>query len=222
MTNRIGIVSCVWRRIERLPILLRQLEAQTDQDFDLWLIVNDASLERQVTEQAQRSDLHTIVQVNNTNRGPFARIETMHENADNYDWFMTLDDDLDFGPQLVAQWRAEALPDTVRGWKGFRFTGNYWQREPVAAGETCHYLWGSNLFVPADVVRDDDVATLNTHNGQCDDLWLCYYADHILGFDLRPADVDVGSVIDGKDSYHGLHQYKIEFLEMLRAEGWAV
>jgi len=29
-------------------------------------------------------------------------------------------------------------------------------------------------------------------------------------------------VIDGKDSYHGLHQYKIQFLEMLRAEGWAV
>lgn len=222
MTTKIGIVSCVWRRIERLPLLLRQLEAQTDPDFDLWLIVNDANLEGQVTKQALRSDLHTIVQVNDTNRGPFARIEIMHENADSYDWFMTLDDDLDFGPQLVAQWRAAALPDTVRGWRGFRFAGNYWQREPVAAGALCHYLWGSNLFVPADVVRDDDIATLNTYNGQCDDLWLCYYANHILGMDLRPADVDVRSVIDGKDSYHGLHQYKAEFLDLLRAEGWAV
>ena len=55
-----------------------------------------------------------------------------------------------------------------------------------------------------------------------DDLWLCYHANHVVGLTLRAQQVDMRIHIDGKDSYTDYIADKREFLEDLRARGWAV
>jgi hypothetical protein len=147
----------------------------------------------------------------------------MHALSHHYDWFMMIDDDAEFGPHLLAQWWALRDPTAVQGWSGFLFTGNYWQRQKVAPGETCSYLWGSNLFVPAAAVQDARILDLPAKcRGQCDDLWLCYHANHVLGLALRAQRVDMHINIDGKDTYTEFTAVKQEFLEDLRGRGWRV
>jgi hypothetical protein len=58
---------------------------------------------------------------------------------------------------------------------------------------------------------------------QCDDLWLCYYANHVKRLALRWANIPGFSInVDGKDTYVSQQQTKVECLEWLRAKGWAV
>jgi len=218
----IAVVSCVWQRPERLARLLQQLAAQSFEDFDLHLIVNNPALSELVETTVGAGGLPVTVYRNDENRGPFARLEIMHALSRRYDWFMTIDDDAEFGPYLLDQWWALRDAGAVQGWAGFRFIGNYWQRETAKPGEECHYLWGSNLFLPAAAVQDARILGLDRRYWQCDDLWLCYHANHVAGLTLRAQQVDMHIHVDGKDTYHSQTAIKREFLEDLRARGWAV
>ena len=218
----IAVVSCVWQRPERLARLLDQLAAQTHADFDLHLINNNPELEGFVEETVGAGSLPVTIYHMRENGGPFARVQLMHQLSSQYAWFMTIDDDAEFGPRLVADWWATRDAGAVRGWSGFRFTGDYWQRETALPGEACHYLWGSNLFVPAAAVEDKRVLDAPSSAMQCDDLWLCYHANHVAGLALKAQAVDMRINVDGKDTYPAVAGVKREFLEYLRAKGWGV
>ena len=219
----IAVVSCVWQRPERLPRLMEQLAAQSHTDFDLLLICNNDALFSYVEETVSNGALPVALYRNLENRGPFVRLEVMHALSRRYDYFMTIDDDAEFGPHLLMQWWALRDPEAVQGWSGFRFTGNYWKRQKVKPGEECSYLWGSNLFVPVAAVQDKRILEMpEQFRLMADDLWLCYHANHVVGLTLRAQQVDMRIHIDGKDSYTDYIADKREFLEDLRARGWAV
>lgn len=219
----LAVVSCVWQRPERLAHTLAQL-GQQSVPFVLHLINNNPALHDVVEEAALAVHGHypIVVYHNATNRGPQARNEVMHALAREYDYFMTIDDDAEFGPDLLAQWWALREPQTLQGWSGFRFVGNYWQRATAQPGEECHYLWGSNLFVPAAAVEDGRVTQLPERYWQCDDLWLCYHANHVAGLRLRAQKMPMRIHVDGKDTYSTQHAVKVQLLDELRAKGWAV
>lgn len=224
MGTRLAVITCVWQRPERLRYTLDGLAAQEYADFDVLLINNNAALRETVDGEVGGTD-RVRVWHNEENRGPFARIEVMYECRAEYDWFLWLDDDVVFDASLVGEWMKQAEPGTLKSWNGFRFVGNYWQRENAKPGENCHYLWGSNLLAPAAAVQSVGVLDMPRDYWLCaDDLWLCYYASHVLGLRLTPGRVDVRIDIDGRDTY--LHVYnhakKVVFLDELRARGWAV
>ena len=221
MTEAICVVSCVWQRLERLSYTLDMLSRQTHTDFVAWFIINNVEV-RKVAEEliAEYPFTHSIA--NEQNRGPFARIEVMHQLKDDHDWFMTIDDDLIFDETLLASWWQRRNANAVQGWKGFKFVDGYWTRTKVADGEPCQYLWGSNLFVPATVVQDYRIRYLDERWWQCDDLWLCYWANHECGLELMQQSVEVSINVDGKDTYPSQHDRKQECLEMLMAKGWAI
>lgn len=219
----LAVISCVWQRIERLERTLAMLEAQTLKTFDLCLINNNPG---QMWEVCRIANGHVFkgVQLNPTNRGPFARIETMHALCHTYDYFLTLDDDADFDETLLAQWWEQRDPSAVQGWQGFRFTpgGTYWQRTEAQVGEPCDYLWGSNMLIPAAAVADPGVLELpERYRLACDDLWLCYWASQHAGLELRKARIEGLRIVDdGKDTYRHNQDLKTELLNELRDRGW--
>lgn len=219
---KICVVTCVWQRPERLDYTLGQLEKQTDGDFETVVIVNNKEHAQAVRKRLQVSELRASTIVHSQNRGPFARIEAAHSLREHYDAFLWVDDDLIFDESLIARWKKVRRAGTVQGWRGFRFTGTYWDREQMPPGHTCHYLWGSNLLVDSAAFADKRICNLVQRFWQCDDLWLCYYANHVLKMPLLAADVDVRVEVDGKDTYHSQHNIKRECLDMLRRKGWAV
>ena len=108
------------------------------------------------------------------------------------------------------------------GWQGWRFLGNYWDREPVSVGDSCSYLWGGNMFIPTEAMADDGILALDEQYWNCEDIWLAYYANHVLGMDLRMGESDVQIEQDGKDEYLKHREKKVQLLNELRAKGWDV
>lgn len=221
--NNIAIFSCVWNRPENLEYTLVQLSKQTNNKFHLYLICNNTKLHSFVEEKIKKKRNYIIVPIYNSfNHGPYARIETMYKMGKQYDYYITLDDDAIFDKTFIEQWYDQLEPKIVKGWNGFKFTGNYWERKEVNYFENCDYLWGSNLCIPSSIMN---VGLLNLDNKywNCDDLWICYYANHIKKYELKKAKIDNFSInVDGKDTYISQHKIKIEFLELLREKGWEV
>jgi hypothetical protein len=222
--NAICVVSCIWQRPERLAYTLGQLDRQTHPAFDLALICNNPALAETAARGLARYSRPAVLVENDENRGPFARLEVMHALAGQYDFFVTVDDDLDFPTTLVADWARQADASAVQGWMGFRFRpgANYWARDAVAPGEPCDYLWGSNLCIPAAAVASDGILALEPDYWQCDDLWLCYHAREKCGLALRRAEMAVCIAEDGKDTYRGQFLTKVALLKELRGRGWQV
>lgn len=222
MKDTIAIVSCVWGRPERLQGLLERLAGQSDQNFVLFLINNNLSLKDFVDECLSVVPYRVEVKHNLKNYGSFARLLLMTEQVYQYRWFLTIDDDMDFGLRWLESWRSQIEPDTLLGWKGFDFISNYWDRAQIAEGEDAEFLLGSNLLIPASAI-DSRLLSLREDRWMIEDLWLSYHASHLKGFPLKVAqDTGVRPVIDGKDSYTGLHREKIDFLQELRRKGWQV
>lgn len=220
----LAIVSCVWARPGNLEKTLGMLSAQTDRDFDLYLVNNNPALAGFVEAAVSGFPRATVLQRDNS-LGPAVRSETMHGLVGTHDFFMTLDDDAVFGPDLVGTWKAHARPDTLMGWTGFRFRRgeNYWLRDRVGRFGWAHYLWGSNLLVPAAAVEDRALLGIPPRYVHCDDLWLCHHAARVARLDVRVGPcVDLKIDVDGLDTYTSQHSVKVDCLEELRSSGWKV
>lgn len=221
----LAVLTCVYKRPERLRYTLDMLSFQTV-PADVWVINNNPDL-CEFVEEAARNTQGARIRVVQTekNRGPFARIEMMHELWDRYDWFLWVDDDLRFGSKLIEQWMAQREPETVKAWKGYRFVRerDYWHKAQMPAGEECDYLIGSNLLAPASVAAHDGILKLaEEYRLCCDDLWLCYWSSVMVGMRLVAGRANVSVNVDGKDTYICHHDTKIRFLDKLRSDGWAV
>lgn len=218
------VVTCVWQRPERLEYTLTQLSKQTFRNFEVILINNNRDLKEMVRDTCAKFDMHIHLVENEENRGPYARLEAMVENVCDGMWFMTIDDDAIFDETLLQQWWNNRLTTAVQGWNGFIFKpgGTYWERDEAEPNGKCHYLWGSNLFIPPDAIRLH-LLQLPQRYWQCDDLWLCYVANCTQRLDLIRRDIQGLSInIDNKDTYLSQANVKVEFLELLRHRGWSV
>lgn len=220
--NDIAVITCTWKRPENLRRTLDMLETQEFTAFDVHLINNNHEIRDIVDAETADTSLVVHVQHNDANRGAYARIEKMVELRDRYAWFMTIDDDMVFGSELVCTWDKQRAPNVVFGWQGWTFHGNYWERDKVSVGESCSYLWGGNMFIPAEAMRDDGILALDEVYWNCEDIWLAYYTNHVLGFDLRMGVGGVRVDEDGKDEYLKHHALKVRLLDELRGRGWNV
>jgi len=222
---KIAIVSCVWNRQERLEYTLTQLSKQTNKDFHLYLISNNNKLHSFVEEKMNNKWDYTIVPIyNSRNYGPYARSQTMYKLGKQYEYYLTLDDDALFDNRFIEQWYNYLEPNKVKGWNGFNFIKgeNYWTRKQVDYFDNCHYIWGSNLLIPNSII-DNDFVLLPERYWNCDDLFICYYANSVKKMELQKVRIENFSInIDGKDTYISQQNIKIEFLELLRKKGWNV
>lgn len=224
----IGILSCIWQRLERLPYLLQGVAGQDDQDFTLFLINNNYDIRQNVEEAVEPYANVIDVEIihNRENLGPFARILVAHELSDYYDAFMTLDDDMEFPKNLVGQWKPYVGEADLQGYNGFTFNpqSSYWDRTQVTPGAVCHYVWGQNMLISSNVFELPTVTGLDRRYWlACDDLWLAYYVSHAYKGSIKTARIEgIGPIIDGKDTYMSNASLKNELLQALRSSGWNV
>lgn len=199
---------------------LKQLEAQTYQQFHLYLVVNNPDLVPLVRAAVAQVELTVDVLDMGYNYGPYGRILTMHRLAGVYDWFMTLDDDMTIGRNVLEKWSNRRSGTALQGFRGWLFQGGYWKRKVAPYDTPCHYLWGGNQLIPKQIVQRPDVLDLDERYWQCDDLWLSYYANHVLGVPLLARRMEVKLDADGKDTYVTQKPIKQALFSKLIAQGW--
>lgn len=227
--NTWAVILCVWQRPERLAGTLQALAGQTDRAFDLYLVDNNPGVREFVDDLCDRAwvayGLAAAVIHHSENRYCFARVELAHELVSAgrpYTHLLFVDDDQEFGPGYVAECKREARDDALVGWRGWWFDGHYWERHEAEPGGPCQFVVGCGMIAPAAVFRDPAVLAIPPGCGCMDDLWLSYYANHVLGLALWRGRIASAVVVDGKDCNVLYSQKKVELLAELRRRGWPV
>jgi hypothetical protein len=225
----IPVVMCTWRRIERLPKTLDLLAAQTCDTFSFFIWNNNPEYAERIDALAASRDWPYPIAVHHSreNIGGFGRFVLCRSLAEDgrFTHAIFIDDDQEFSPRMVSGFIAEAEPETIRSRWSFTFRkgSHYWDRVRRRSGEPAHYCGTCGMVADLGVFREERFFTGCPERFRfVEDLWLSYYAQHVLGWRLLGSGVKVETIVDGKDSYMSLSRAKKEVLEHLRGMGWQV
>jgi len=221
------VVMATWKRIHRLPTTLQLLLRQTHPlVFHIWNNNIDARDEVDCIVRRYQGDLSIHVTHSMTNLGCFARFYAGRKLKDRCPYVIFIDDDQEFDENMVKGFAEEAKPEHVysqHAWL-FKKQRSYWERYRARPDQQAHYCGMCGLVVDTSIFSHD------AFFGKCpekyrmglDDLWLSFFAHHILGWTLKGSSVRMTTILDAEDTWQKIKGQKTEFLWFLRESGWKV
>ena len=225
-----AIILLTWKRISNLKGTLASLSRQTNKDFDIFISNANKQLLPSVIGAANRfNNLNITIYDHDNSMFTFRRLYVGKELAlAGYDVVMFIDDDIYVTNNYVEKALSQYEPNSYKSCYAWRFTGNdyYNKRDRIKrTGETVHYCGTATSMFDAKLFLEDGIFEAREEAYKIEDLWLSYYAQHVLGWKLEYLDIP-GVIIKGQDSAALFRQVakekynKSHFLKDLIASGW--
>ncbi len=218
------VVLCVWQRPERLARTIDLLASQS-RSAELHVWNNNRSARAHVDRVvAAAAALPVRVTHSSRNAGGFGRFYLARALADRHPFVVFVDDDQTFGPGFLDTLLAEAAPRTIVGFWAFHLgsRSDYGTRTPARPGERVRYCGTGGLVADARIFREPGLFRCPRAYWFAEDLWLSYYADHVLGWQLRKSRVEIALDDDGRDQFRHLYPTKNRLLRHLVGAGWEI
>jgi len=224
MNNKIAVIMCTWKRLNRLTITLDLLLKQNNKDFTFYIWNNNKEIQNQVNIicESYRSFLDIKINHSESNIGGIGRFEYAKIVSDIHDIVIFIDDDQEFNENMVSIFKNEYSEKKLKSRWAWRFNGdNYTNRTKISDGGCpVHYCGTGGLVVSSKIFKLDIVFQIPEEFKFIEDLWLSYVCDSILGFDLESIE-DSGFIyqtVDGLDQFNSLIPMKNKFMNYLLTE----
>lgn len=224
------IIMCVWKRLDGFIQTIRQLNLQTFKDFKLFVWNNNPELDSEFRAALKnhakfKYEFHS----SEKNVGGFGRFfyaKQIRRSRGLLDYCVFIDDDQEFGPDTIQIFMNEAQPNTILSQWGWQFTTlQYYgesrlQRLP---GETVHYAGTGGMIVDMRIFDSEGLFKCPTKYWFVEDLWLSYYANHILNYKLLKS----AAVIKNGDDQHSLYKIVKDvktpmLIDLITNKGWDI
>ena len=236
---KVAVILLTWQRINALKNNLADLHRQTNKNFDVF--VSNANLE---PGSMAKIDHYANLFIN---RG--MKIEVSHDGNDiytfrrftlgkdlferGYDVILYIDDDVRIPKHYIEEALKQYKPKTYQSYYAWRFFNKgrsyYQSRKRVFSNEkTIHYCGTGMSMVDASIFGEEDLFDPPEGAMKIEDLWLSYYAQHVLGWKLRYMDIQnisMPSVSDSAALFRQVKKDKINkdvFLRSLVRLGWNI
>ncbi len=210
----------VYSRPERLPEILEQLKNQTIHNFNLNVWNNSG---QKLDFSGWPSDRLRLVD-SPQNLGSQARFYLVEKTTGNPIVF--LDDDLELQPDFLEYNYQQYLKfggRAVIGWYSRIFTTeSYWRsRTASQPGLEVDYLGTGGMIINREIFdREKSLVKIPEKYCRVEDLYLCFVARMKYGLELISIDPRCRIVLDDKNQFLSLADYKEEAFKSLRAAGW--
>lgn len=222
------IVVCLWHRPERIEQILTIVAGQhTGRRLRLVLWNNEQRLDsfyrEKLGEQGVSGALGSVeFYTSHRNLGGIGRFIAMRElERRGYSGpFIMIDDDQDFGLDLVATLLSASRPHAVAGVWAWNNTGAYWDRTQVTvSGEPAMHVGTGGSICDVAIVRDPAFFTrLPLRYLFMEDMWMSRYALR-NGWPLTMVESPFTFVLSERDQGHALFNDKPRFYEWLKVDG---
>jgi hypothetical protein len=218
----VPIVLCVWRRPERLATTLASLGAQRDERLKLWIWNNNPALRVFVDGAVAGSDLQVDVVHSTRNVGGFGRFYVARRLAEEHPYVVFLDDDQVPATDFVKTLVQEFAPRTIHGAWAFRFLGTqrYWDRVPAASGERVKFCGNGGMICDTRIFLEPGLYKCPRRFWFVEDLWLSYYADHVMDWQLFKSAAVIEKEPDDQGQFQNLGATKDLMFRYLGRQGW--
>lgn len=233
------IVLLTWKRLPFLKKTLLLLSNQTYKDFDVR--ITNANLEHSQTVEKIASQFSNKLDISITHDGneikAFRRFTVGNDLARNgTEIVLFIDDDITFPSDYVERLIANYEPKIYAsgfawnfqqgGEDYYRYRTRRWNND-----EKIHYCGTGISMIDAKIFLDKRLFNAPKEAYYIEDLWLSYFAQHVLGWDLKY--INVGNVHIGGADQHALYKKilndkktgsvpdKADFLRLLiKKYGW--
>lgn len=230
---KVTVILLTWKRISRLPLTLKTLKRQTYKNFNV-RISNANDEEKHLVEQVVKNygaNLKIEISHDSNDKFAFRRLEVARDVAEKgTDIVLYIDDDIDIPSDYIERAVKQFIPNTYQSaytWSFYNNGSNYYKyRTRVTDRDTkVHYCGTGVGMVDAKIFLEDGLFHAPPAAILTEDLWLSYYANHVMGWELKYMHIpDI--VINGGDSvalYRQVARHKYNkriFLLQLVRKGW--
>ncbi len=219
------VVICTYRRLDRLGSTLSQLIMQTDCTVEV-LIWNNNPEGRELIDATIKlyPKLKVTVHHSGHNIGGFGRFYFARRISSRYSFVIFIDDDVILNNNAISTLIKEFEPRTIRSFHAFKFKTkeDYFYRQRLKAGEEADYCGTGGAICDTTIFKEKELFQCPKKYWFIEDLWLSYYASHVLGWKLYKSKAEIKLIEDGKNQWVELKNLKTEFLQHLVRQGWDV
>jgi len=233
---KVAMVLLVWKRYERLGRTLNTLAKQSRKDFDVYVsngnLENDAAkLIEEVCENYRDRGLRINLSHDGNEIFTFRRFTVGKQLAESgYDVVMYLDDDVTINTQYIQNSLEQYKPKTYSSgyaWSFYRKGSSYYKhRTRVWDNSTkIHYCGTGISMIDSSIFLEQGLFEAPEGAQKIEDLWLSFYAQHVMKWDLRYM-IAKGVTLGGADDvalFKEVNQSSINkavFLRKLVGLGW--
>tara|TARA_B110000914_G_C15423026_1_gene427531 strand:+ start:145 stop:978 length:834 start_codon:yes stop_codon:yes gene_type:complete len=232
---KVAVLLLTWKRPESLKKALETLSIQTYTDFTLF--ISNANEEIIDFINSEVKPFEAIMDINvihtSNERKGFRRFDLSKKlHSEGYDTIMFIDDDVRFSARHVEAALSQYEPKSYKSWWAWRLNGKPYKlpedRTRVEKlNERVDYCGTGVSIMDISIFSHDALFDYPQDALHIEDLWLSYFADHVLGWKLEY--LDVPNVILGGGDEVALYLQiqdqptnKETFVEGLRERGWKV
>lgn len=237
---RVDIIILSWKRKANINKLLNMLGEQTYKNFNVHISNGNPPFQKSLRQMASSFSSNYGIKATVRNDGnellAFRRLLVAKELAEaGSDIILYIDDDVNITRNYVEMCLSQYEEKTYGSgfaWTLYNGGKNYYKdRERIWETDKRPYYCGTGMsIIDAKIFLEEGLTNLKAvPNGAFDteDLWLSYYADHVLGWKLKYIDMP-GVVLGGGDSvalYKQIQRQeytKANFLQDLVKMGWKI
>ena len=188
---KVSVIALTWNRLNGLGATLLKLSNQTYKDFDVH--ISNGNLKKTNTVDkycnAFKDKLNISVYHEGNDNFAFRRMTLARDLAKSgSDIILFIDDDVDFPENYIENCISQYEPNTYKSCYAWYFTSNvdyYMGRHRVKTNDKPVHYAGTGLgMVDAKIFLEDGLFDVPECAYQVEDLWLSYYADHVMGWSL--------------------------------------
>lgn len=230
---KVAVVMLTWQRLESLPQSLETLSAQTNKHFDLYISNSNLDEISRVEQLVApfKEKLNITLTHDSNEMYSFRRLFLGKDLASKgFDVILFLDDDVSIPENYIEQCLSHFEPNSYKSAYAWQFLDNgqnYYRRRIRInnLNSRVHYCGTAVSMIDAKIFLNDDLFIAPPESHQIEDLWMSYYANHILKWKLGYIPVE-GLSIGGNDLValnkvvRRNRNNKAVFLRKLVALGW--
>lgn len=235
MKPKVAIILLTWQRIINLKDTLKQLNDQTYKDFDLY--ISNANPDRSKISTIKKYIEHyprlkIVLLEDNNDLYTFRRITLGRSLAEQgYEIVIYIDDDVSILNNHVERCIQQYEPKTYKSsytWSFYNAGRSYYRNRQRRTdnNKTINYCGSGVAMVDASIFLEPGLFDYPEGALKIEDLWLSYYAQHVLGWDLKYMKTD--ATVTGRDQaalFRQVRKDKINkdvFLNQLVEMGWNI
>lgn len=225
MLSRVAVIMCTWKRINKLPYTIEQLEKQNNKKFDLFIWNNNKdeidSINNIINNKLIKISLHNSLE----NIGGIGRFFFAKKICNEYDKIIFIDDDQIFNERMIDIFIQNYDNNSIKSrWSWIFNSTNYSNRTKINdGGKKVHYCGTGGMITPSWIFKYDRIFEIPKKFQFIEDLWLSFVCHHHLNMNLISIEDNgfIKQVVDGKDQYVALMGLKNEFMNyLLNIEKW--
>lgn len=195
-----------WQRLSKLPGSLEMLCNQTNKDFSLYISNSNLDEISRVEELVApfKEKLNINLTHDSNEMYSFRRLVIGKDLAlKGFDAVLFLDDDVLIPQNYIEQCLSYFEPNSYKSAYAWQFleNGQNYYRSRIRITKTdskVHYCGTAVSIVDAKIFLNNDLLSAKDEAHKIEDLWMSYYADHVLKWKLEYIPIE-GLTIGGND-----------------------